>query len=592
MAKIPITVQGRRVLVDESFKGMSTADQERAVNEIAQSFASEAEAYEWQGRPQSTNIEDRRPGVVQDVLNSAGSGLATGAMGIVGAPGDLLWGMQWLGNRIGNAARTMTGKAPLTAEQEAALNADMKLPIPTSADVRGAVTAATGWKPYEPRTTAGRYAQTAAEFVPGAAAFGIGGGLRGAATAATKFGLVPGLASEAAGQAVANSPLPELEPAARIVGGIAGGALPAAGRRLVTPAPASPARTAAVQTLQREGVTDLTAGQMTGSNKLRYTESELGGTRYADILDAQGEQFTRAALARAGIPAVRATADVMQQGYTRLGNEFNRLAARNVLRADRRFLNDLQTDLQWYAGRVAAPNRAPIIGNYATEIQNALRSGRMSGEAYQSLRSRMASDARSAGDQYVQRTLNDLVESLDDAMERSIGTTNRRDLGAWRQVRRYYRNFLVLERAASGAGEAAALGIISPAQLRAATANVHGRRNYALGRSDFAELARAGEAVMRPMPQSGTAPRAAVRNVVSSVPAIMGAGVGGQFAGGQGALLGGLLGAAAPWAVGRAVLSPMGRSYLSNQLLAPPTARGWNSLAAALAGTTLPYRAE
>lgn len=71
-------------------------------------------------------------------------------------------------------------------------------------------------------------------------------------------------------------------------------------------------------------------------------------------------------------------------------------------------------------------------------------------------------------------------ESLDDAMQRSIAQNNPRDLGGWQQARRQYRNMLVVEKAATGAGENAALGLISPSQLRNATVQ-QGRRAFARG---------------------------------------------------------------------------------------------------------------
>ena len=48
------------------------------------------------------------------------------------------------------------------------------------------------------------------------------------------------------------------------------------------------------------------------------------------------------------------------------------------------------------------------------------------------------------------------------------------DMPALREARSQYRNWLTLERATSGAGENAALGIISPSALRGATVGTQG----------------------------------------------------------------------------------------------------------------------
>lgn len=539
-------------------------------------------------------------GVGEDVARSVGSGLSTGTIGLAGLPGDAQMLMQGAGNWIGNKARELTGKPALTQEQQDALNAETRLPLPTSPDVQGAVTAATGFTPYEPQTTAGQYARTAAEFVPGAAAMGIGGGIKGAVSSGLKYGVAPGLASEAAGQAALKHLGPDYEAYARIMGALAGGGAASLGRSLITPNPVSPERAKMVKILQREGVSELTPGQMSGKRSMRYTESELGGSKAANMMETQGEQFTRAALRRVGIDASRATPETLNRAYQGIGVRFETLSSRNNLLPDQQFAKDLQDTLQWYAGRVAPPNRAPIVGQYAQEIGAVTSGGPIRGEVYQSLRSRIAADARGMGDADAASTLRDLVNTLDDAMERTIQKYNPDDLGGFREARSQYRNFLVIERAAVGAGEQAALGIISPAKLREAATGVGGRRGYALGRGELDELARAGNAVMLPMPDSGTASRVAAR-AAFGIPALVGGGIGLQSGdtnelgvNWQGGLVGAVAGMAAPWASRRlltqALLSNTGRRYLTNQALPKGKDGKQQALASALMNTTLPYR--
>ncbi|MCP2132972.1 hypothetical protein [Agrobacterium tumefaciens] len=358
------------------------------------------------------------------------------------------------------------------------------------------------------------------------------------------------------------------------VGTIIGSALPGAAslvgnavRRVVSPVSTSPARQSLVNTLEREGV-DVTAGQATGNNTLRYAESEIGGQAAQDIAERQGEQFTRAALSRAGVNADRATPDVIDNAFNRIGNQFDSLATRNTLKPDRKLQNDLVDTWRNYMS-VTPPNaRVPIVADMMTDINNALKNGgSLDGKTYQSLRSRLDRVARGSRDPELANTLRDIRSALDDGMERSIAATNPKDLGGWRNARKEYRNMLVLEQAATGAGENAAAGLISPSALRNATVAKHGRRNYARGSGDFAELARAGEGVMKPMPQSGTAPRTAIRNMGAALPALLGAGAGGVAGGGPGAMAGMVAGAALPAFAGRLMMTPAGQAYLKNQLL-------------------------
>lgn len=81
--------------------------------------------------------------------------------------------------------------------------------------------------------------------------------------------------------------------------------------------------------------------------------------------------------------------------------------------------------------------------------------------------------------------LRDLQEFLDDAVSRSMASDV---LPACQQVCQQYRNFLLLESAAIGAGEDGALGLISPARLRQATVTTQGRRNYVTGKATLTNL--------------------------------------------------------------------------------------------------------
>ncbi|MGB3499983.1 MAG: hypothetical protein WBA44_00020 [Mesorhizobium sp.] len=333
-------------------------------------------------------------------------------------------------------------------------------------------------------------------------------------------------------------------------------------RRIATPFTASPERLAAARALQAEGV-DLSAGQVTGSKLLRYAESEIGGGTAADLAERQGEQFTSAALRRAGVQSNRATPDVVDQAFTDIGQRFDDLGQRNTLVPDQQLTTDMQAALNAYGSLVPESMRAPIVQNVADDLFNAFRTnGAMRGEAYQVARSKLDRAARAAkSDPQLAEALRGMRSALDDGMERSIAASNPADLGAWREARTDYRNLLTVQHAAGGAGEAAAGGIISPAQLRAATVSKNGRGGYARGRGDHSDLARAGEQVMKTMPSSGTTERSTVRNLGLPL-ATSGAGVW------LGGLPGMLAGAAAPKVVGATMMSRPGQAYLSNQMFA------------------------
>ena len=334
------------------------------------------------------------------------------------------------------------------------------------------------------------------------------------------------------------------------LGGIASSAAPLIARA-ISPNQIAPERQAAVDILQSEGI-PLTAAQQTGSRRLGFLESELGGSAYQNAMDEQARAFSEAAAQRAGIQGTL-TPENMAENYARLGQGFQDISSRNALAADDVFNNQIGSVLQEY-NRVLPTAQREVVNNLADDIMTSVsqNGGSMPGEVYQATRSRlgrMAQSARNSDPEYA-GALRGLRNTLDDAMARSIPPE---DAVAWGELRRQYGNNKVLEKAARNIGEA---GTITPSQLR--TAAIAGRPGqYARNEGDFDALARAGSNVMTPLPNSGTAARINVRNLGSNLLT----GLGGAFGGIPGAIAG----YAAPRIAGRALMSTPVQQYLMNQ---------------------------
>lgn len=500
---------------------------------------------------------------IQDVTKSAVGGVEKGAAGLAGLPGSI----QDLGDMAGKWLREKV-RGPLTPEQTQAIQAQLPGKLPNAQDMQQTMETVTG-PVHQPQTTAGKYAQTVGEFLPGAM---IGPG--GMAAKATRMAVLPGLASEAAGQATEGK---TIEPYARLAAGI--GASLINPSRVITPNPMTPERQAMVNTLRGEGVDALTAGQRTGSEPLKYFESAAMGAPFSGATatarnELAGEQFTSAALRRAGIDAPRATPEVVDQAFTRIGNDFNRLTANNTMQFDQPLRTELQGIQTNYFNRVNPTQRTPQVENTINELMT-YNSPAMTGQQYQTLRSQLAAEARQSGDAHSSRALNQITSALDDAMERSIAARNPADAGAFQEARNQYRNMLVLEKAANTAGEKSAQGFITPAALASATKQVQGLRNYARGQGDFAELARSGVGVMSPLPNSGTEQRGAIMHGIETAGGLLG-GLLGYGLGGVESSIGGAVsgpyaarfaGSAAMPFINRALLSNPGQAYLGNQII-------------------------
>lgn len=352
------------------------------------------------------------------------------------------------------------------------------------------------------------------------------------------------------------------------IGAAVGGALPLIGggiRRLISPVRTTAAKTASADVLAREGV-DLTAGQRTGNQNLMFREAELGGNAAQSFAERQADQFTSATLSRIGVNAPRATHDVIAAASDDIGRAFDGTAARNFIQPDQRMATDIQSAWRRFEGSTNPSTRPPVIQRIVTDIYGKGNGARMTGEWYKSTRSELGRLSKSQNPELAEAA-RDLQHALDDAMERTIQQYNPADLGAWQEVRRLYRNLLVIEDAATRAGAESAEGIITPQALRSAAIR-HNKRAYARGRNDFTELADAGVSSMPKLPNSGTPGRIGARMLLPAG-TVAGAAVGNQVMPGlTGTLVGGGLGALLPWAVGRGALSAPGRAYLGNQVAA------------------------
>ncbi len=417
-----LEINGHDVEVDDSFLSLSSADQEKTVDEIAASLRSVPDNSA--KTPDSHAAAGEEKGMLRsaaDSVDAFGRGIANSAS--FGFADELGAGARWLGGKVLPWQPNVTydeALAEVRGSDKATADAH---PV---ADIVGNVTGAVGLGS----------GLVKAGLSPTAAVANRGGRLLAVSGASALEGAALG-AAQGFGQGEGGF---ENRVANAKTGGLYGGAiglgtpLAISGvtntvRRAVSPASTSPARQSLVNTLEREGI-DVTAGQATGSDALRYAESEIGGAAARDLVERQGEQFTRAALSRAGVNADRATPEVIDNAFNRIGSQFDSLATRNTLKPDRKLQNDLVDTWRNYMS-VTPPNaRVPIVADMMSDINNALKNGgSLDGKTYQSLRSRLDRVARGSSDPELANTLRDIRSALDDGMERSIAATNTKDLG-------------------------------------------------------------------------------------------------------------------------------------------------------------------
>lgn len=522
--------------------------------------------------------DDGIDSIGEQVGRGLGSGIARGAAGLASLPQLGMRGLGWGAEKIGDAIgldgealrQGLLGGFPLGLE-------------PTPSELGSQLFPETF--DYQPDTTAGRYAQTVGEFLPGALAMGPGGVVRNA----LQYGVAPGLTSEAAGQAFEGT---AVEPYARIVGALAGpaiaGGVERVARRAITPYPgADPERLRMADLLREQGI-DVSAGQRIGDESLRRIE---GSTRAGQALErVQSEQLTRRAMELIGSDAPRATPEALQAARSRIGDVFGDVARGVDVLPDPQHLTRLAQVNAEYGQLMAGGSQVPIIRNVLSEMTSAYRSGNpVAASDLMNWRS-LLSRATTSSDGATVQAAAGALEVLDDALTATLQASGRgADVARLTTARQQWRDLLAIQRAAAQASESAQVGILSPGGLYQAVTG-QGRDAMALGtRGEMGELASAARGVMGALPNSGT-PAGIVARYGRPTPVTGGAGalIGNYLMpGGGGALIGGAIGASAIPARNFFAMSPTGQAYFANQAVGagPSLLPGWGPVVNALAAT-------
>lgn len=486
--------------------------------------------------------------VTGGLLNAIGAGAMRGTAGLVGLPGTI---GDALGSAVLSGAQAVGMAPPEARAPESAFSA--KSLIGAMGTVTGGAT------DYRGETTPERFAGTVGEFLPGAAAvggLGVGNLIR--------YGVVPGVASEAAGQMTEGT---AAEPWARAGAAIAAPlALNVAERGIraaISPyGGADPERLKLAKVLDDYGV-PVTAGQRVGSEGLRRREGMTGAGQR--IQGDQAEAFTAAVLKTAGINAKRATPDVLDDAAARIGQVFDDVTQGLTVTPQPADATRMVAALDEYMQLAPAQGAPPIFTNIAGMIQRAAGNGApIDGATIKVWRS-TASKLTRSGDVAVREAAIRTVEALDDMLASAMTAAGRpQDVARLATARGQYRNLLAIEKAASGAGEGAATGLLSPSAVRNAVA-IQGRSAYATGRrGEIADLARAGEAIMKPLPRPGTAGELAAMGVPTGIGVSAGGAIGAGIGGPAGAAIGGLAGAFLPPAMRAMQAGPL-QGWLANQ---------------------------
>lgn len=384
------------------------------------------------------------------------------------------------------------------------------------ADVTGGATE------YKPQTVPGEYAGTISEFAGGAAALPIGGPVRSIASS-----IVPGVSSELAGQ-TARKYAPEYESLARFAAALGTPAVtssitqPITRRMTVGPAgdvygylPGSQ-RAQNVDLLKQMGMRDISAGQQIGSATLQKLEDVVEPTL------SQKTDLTKMVLQRAGIEDGVATPNVITKRRNELGNIFDEAEASVKEGFD---ISEGEKLLTLFDDAQNMLSQGKIVGK-TKQIIDAFSDSSVSGEAVSVAQLKKArfdlnkvmQQSLKSQDQVNYNLANDVLEVIDDMIQRNVLKYNPKLVPELAKARTDYRALLTAERAVSGKGQDAASGLITPNALDTAVKVREGvTATTRLRGTDVADISRAASEVLSPLPTVAAGSRRDVGGIAQAV---------------------------------------------------------------------------
>lgn len=556
------TPDGRKVRFP---KGMSRADMAAALNQLPKPDAAPSRP-KWTeniwGAGEADTIGEKAGQTMNDMGKALGSGIVRGTTALLDAPGAAL-------NAAGGLAASGLDAVGAPGMAAGMRDAFTVSPLGTGSTAsQGADLAMPGVQSFDPQTTAGEYTQTVGEFMPGSF-LGGSGSLLGKAGNIMRYGVAPGLASEAAGQATEGT---QYEPMARVAAALATPLVTGRPTQNAAPfLPADPEDLKMTETLLKNGIRP-TVGQTTGSDMMRRLEGSL------DVLPGQADDVTAAAMKTTGSAANRATPEAMKAASDDIVKVMDDAVAGVSFQPSPAMAQDAEDAVRDYLRGTAQGSIVPDVRNIADEIAAAANNPNAAPLDLATLKDWRGRLGRllQGSDPQARQAAWELRSIIDDATEAQLTAAGRADdvqrLGA---AREQYRNWIAVADSATRAG--AENGIVSPTQLYQSVIRSQGRRNVATGNTtELGDIARAAAGILRP---AASVSAGGVRTLPTQIMmGLLGGGIGNAVAPGVGlAPIVGALAGAGLTSAGQAAL----RSTPVQSLLMDPKSRIMQALLAA-----------
>lgn len=511
-----------------------------------------------------------------DVLKSGTSGIARGVTGAVDTPAHLL-NLGIAGADL--ASQKVFGNEPFSENFKSTVKDTVRRSVPFVGDLynftepqarMAADKVAPEFMNYDPKSNTGEGVQRVGEFLPFAGKNVI------------TMGVLPALTSLYAGKQFEGT---AAEVPAEIITAIV---TPILAKKIVSPqgGEITGQTKKYLDLLKKEGVIPTAGTMLDDAQILAWEEATKAGR---NLQEAAVEAFSRAALKRIGINKNRVDSDDLNEVYRRIRKGYKETLEQiqpfsnsgERLIPTKSQMDELKIHFNDFEARVNLTTDTPIIRRVYRALEKSLKTGQPLSKNQMILYQRNINEMTRSGN-IDGKFAREALPILNEMIYKNLGKEGKEKLI---QTNKLYRDFLTIEKTIDkGAGFYT--GLVTPQKLATATGQIF-KRQRLFGNSDLGELARAGSATMKTLPQAGN-----YRERLNA--GGMGAG---QTQASSGAAGFGLTGdpatAATMYAAGsllapirnRAMTSPMGQEYLKNQLI---TNQGEMGLLRMLGASTLP----
>lgn len=306
-----------------------------------------------------------------------------------------------------------------------------------------------------------------------------------------------------------------------LFGGFMGGAFPGVGaavsgiKNAIMPKISSPEVVSLAQKAIAEGI-PLRRSQIGDSRAAKVIASVTGKLPFsgaAQFGEKQQTAFNKAALAKAGIEAEKATPDILNAADDIFNKKFADAISKTQITIDDNLLNKFGEIEQEATKRLGADGQR-LVRSYIDDLLNS--GGALDGQVYQNTRANLGkmANAKMQSDPFVGGLLKDMQKALDGAAMESLPESGKRQ---WENIRKQYGAYKTVQKAMNNTGASASIGNISPAAL--ANAAKSGNPNYAKGAGELNDLARIGSRFIKDsVPDSGTAERLSAYGALTAAP--------------------------------------------------------------------------